>query len=80
MGVMVSPLRGAEGNVEFLTWFRPAPGVGPEPGPVATRVDVPVDVAVEAAVRAAVAASRPVEPDPDGGPGNHDAREVAGWR
>ena len=29
MGVMVSPLRGADGNVEFLAWFRvgtPAPG------------------------------------------------------
>ena len=23
MGVMVSPLRGADGNVEFLAWFRP---------------------------------------------------------
>jgi 23S rRNA (cytidine1920-2'-O)/16S rRNA (cytidine1409-2'-O)-methyltransferase len=25
MGVMVSPLRGTDGNVEFLAWFRPAP-------------------------------------------------------
>ena len=25
MGVMVSPLRGADGNVEFLAWFRPPP-------------------------------------------------------
>jgi 23S rRNA (cytidine1920-2'-O)/16S rRNA (cytidine1409-2'-O)-methyltransferase len=28
MGVMVSPLRGTDGNVEFLAWFRPA-GTGP---------------------------------------------------
>ena len=26
MGVMVSPLRGADGNVEFLAWFRPDAG------------------------------------------------------
>jgi 23S rRNA (cytidine1920-2'-O)/16S rRNA (cytidine1409-2'-O)-methyltransferase len=26
MGVMVSPLRGADGNVEFLAWFRPGSG------------------------------------------------------
>lgn len=31
MGVMVSPLRGADGNVEFLAWFRPAPSGGSMP-------------------------------------------------
>jgi 23S rRNA (cytidine1920-2'-O)/16S rRNA (cytidine1409-2'-O)-methyltransferase len=31
MGVMVSPLRGSEGNVEFLAWFRRGAGEG---GPV----------------------------------------------
>ncbi|MBV9662097.1 MAG: TlyA family RNA methyltransferase [Acidimicrobiales bacterium] len=39
MGVMVSPLRGTDGNVEFLTWFR----AGAEPGGVAgTRVDAAI--------------------------------------
>jgi 23S rRNA (cytidine1920-2'-O)/16S rRNA (cytidine1409-2'-O)-methyltransferase len=51
MGVMVSPLRGADGNVEFLTWFRTVP-----PGPQAQTMrgepsrPVSMEVAVEAAV------------------------------
>lgn len=51
MGIMVSPLRGADGNVEFLAWFRvAAPGRAPAP-PSAT------PPAVEAAVDAAVGAA-----------------------
>ena len=41
MGVMVSPLRGADGNVEFLAHLRPGP-------PAGTGIDVPG--AIEAAV------------------------------
>ena len=33
MGVMVSPVRGADGNVEFLAWFRAVPGGGRPDGP-----------------------------------------------
>jgi 23S rRNA (cytidine1920-2'-O)/16S rRNA (cytidine1409-2'-O)-methyltransferase len=33
MGLMVSPLRGAEGNVEFLAHFRPAAGAPKDPAP-----------------------------------------------
>jgi 23S rRNA (cytidine1920-2'-O)/16S rRNA (cytidine1409-2'-O)-methyltransferase len=45
MGVMVSPLRGADGNVEFLAWFRPgAPAAGHRPAPGAS-----IDTAVSTA-------------------------------
>lgn len=54
MGVMVSPLRGADGNVEFLAYFRPRPGGGTG----ATGPDeVPADVL--ASIDAAVAAAGP---------------------
>jgi 23S rRNA (cytidine1920-2'-O)/16S rRNA (cytidine1409-2'-O)-methyltransferase len=46
MGVMVSPLRGADGNVEFLAWFRV--------GEVATD---PIDAATSASIDAAIAAA-----------------------
>lgn len=39
MGVMVSPLRGAEGNVEFLAWFRPG-------GDAPAAIDLQVSAAV----------------------------------
>lgn len=39
MGVMVSPLRGAEGNVEFLAWFRPG---GDAPAAIDLRVSAAV--------------------------------------
>ncbi len=45
MGVMVSPLRGADGNVEFLAWFQAGRSDAPD-GP---------ETAGEAAVEAAVA-------------------------
>jgi 23S rRNA (cytidine1920-2'-O)/16S rRNA (cytidine1409-2'-O)-methyltransferase len=48
MGVMVSPLRGADGNVEFLAWFRPG---GPPADPYAV-----ASAAVEAAGPAGAAA------------------------
>jgi hypothetical protein len=46
MGVMVSPLRGADGNVEFLAWFRA--------GPVAAD---PTDATDATPVEAAIAAA-----------------------
>jgi 23S rRNA (cytidine1920-2'-O)/16S rRNA (cytidine1409-2'-O)-methyltransferase len=44
MGVMVSPLRGADGNVEFLTWFRLA-GDTPSRPPGALEADIEAAVA-----------------------------------
>ncbi len=47
MGVVVSPLTGAEGNVEFFAHLRPATGGGgPSPGP-----EVDLDAVVDEAVR-----------------------------
>ena len=54
MGVMVSPLRGADGNVEFLAHFRRPPAGAP--GPVATGLH-PVGLAVARAVDGAVGAA-----------------------
>jgi hypothetical protein len=54
MGVMVSPLRGADGNVEFLAWFRPD-------GPPAVAAD-----RASAAVEAVVAGEAMVA-GPEGG-------------
>jgi 23S rRNA (cytidine1920-2'-O)/16S rRNA (cytidine1409-2'-O)-methyltransferase len=54
MGVMVSPLRGADGNVEFLAWFRPD-------GPPAVAAD-----RASAAVEAVVAGKAMVA-GPEGG-------------
>ncbi len=49
MGVMVSPLRGADGNVEFLTWFRTAPAGG------SARAIAAIEEWVDAAIDAATA-------------------------
>lgn len=60
MGVMVSPLRGADGNVEFLAWFRPGAHSPDERAsheaapqdpatPRRTWLDAAVEVAVEQA-------------------------------
>ena len=56
MGVMVSPLRGADGNVEFLVHLR----AGPPPGP---RIDA--DAAIDAAV-AAAGVEWGARPEPEG--------------
>jgi 23S rRNA (cytidine1920-2'-O)/16S rRNA (cytidine1409-2'-O)-methyltransferase len=53
MGVMVSPLRGADGNVEFLAWFR------------AGRAERPLGAGVPQALAKAVAMTTP----PDRSPG-----------
>jgi 23S rRNA (cytidine1920-2'-O)/16S rRNA (cytidine1409-2'-O)-methyltransferase len=39
MGVMVSPLQGADGNVEFLAWLRARP-VSAAAAPLAERIDI----------------------------------------
>ena len=54
MGVMVSPLRGADGNVEFLAWFRPVSGGGKDAGAVARSTMDAIDAidAIDAAVTA----------------------------
>jgi hypothetical protein len=54
MGVMVSPLRGADGNVEFLVHLRIGPVAG---GPPEAGRTVEAGRAVEAAVAAAQARS-----------------------
>ena len=51
MGIMVSPLRGADGNVEFLAWFRPAGSVGPDREQVAGAVNAAVASASTGAAR-----------------------------
>lgn len=51
MGVMVSPLRGADGNVEFFAHFRSGTSAATGPGPAA------VEAAVQAAVEEAAAAA-----------------------
>jgi 23S rRNA (cytidine1920-2'-O)/16S rRNA (cytidine1409-2'-O)-methyltransferase len=57
MGVMVSPLRGADGNVEFLAHLRAGGGTPPaDPGPL-------IDRAVKAASAAPGPASQPGQPD-----------------
>lgn len=45
MGVMVSPLRGADGNVEFLTWFRPGPPAGSDRTELSAALDAVVSSA-----------------------------------
>lgn len=49
MGVMASPLRGAEGNVEFLAWFR----AGAPPDGIAAERTGAVEAAVDRAVQSA---------------------------
>jgi len=69
MGVMPSPIRGADGNVEFLVRFRLEAGPAASVAPVATdttrsaadlTVETAVDTAIEAAVAEALAAGSTV--------------------
>jgi 23S rRNA (cytidine1920-2'-O)/16S rRNA (cytidine1409-2'-O)-methyltransferase len=48
MGLMASPLPGAEGNVEFLCWCRSVPGPA---GPIGEHIDRAVDAAAAMAGR-----------------------------
>ena len=54
MGVMVSPLRGADGNVEFLAWFRPTSATRGAPAPAGSAAAI--GSALDAAIAAGIAA------------------------
>lgn len=57
-GLMVSPLKGAQGNVEFLAWLQTAPGAGAVESNRATELDSRPELGrmIDEAVRAAIAA------------------------
>jgi 23S rRNA (cytidine1920-2'-O)/16S rRNA (cytidine1409-2'-O)-methyltransferase len=65
MGVMVSPLRGADGNVEFLVHLRPRSPAVEEAAPAWTDADITrADAEIDRAIATAVGSA---EPDAGGG-------------